>query len=341
MAIFTGNAASPRQLALSSAAPAPQLPLTLSRGFVQVRLYPAILICSNKFALSSRYAIAKYRLQRIIGWKRRYGKFSSLNEILELDDFGEKILQRFCSSIVQDAGQTGKIDVSTVKKSSQILTPKLMEDKRSAIKSCCAVQVGIDSVSWCRLEIQDDETPSLVTHWQFFPLNCKKSHLVDLSSMIEHVNQIIPESDAFVMENPVAKQGSPNVNTTQIAVSVQQSQVIAMMTLILSLRKEDHHTCVFFVKNYVPARLFGTLVGQERTSSLHVVSELVSSRNQSTSVPPKGSITALPGVLANYELADGAEKEYLGRCLMLSVSFLRLCLLKCPVSIAIANRRGK
>uniref|UniRef100_A0A1B0EXZ7 Uncharacterized protein n=1 Tax=Phlebotomus papatasi TaxID=29031 RepID=A0A1B0EXZ7_PHLPP len=278
----------------------------------------------------------------------KHGQFSSLNEILELDDFGVKVLEKFCQSIVQDSSEAGGgREAAAVQKTSQILTPKLTEEKRNKVRSLCSVQVGIDSVSWCRMELQDEEDPSIVTHWQYFSLNSKKSHLSDLTQMIMHVNQLIPDTDAFVLETPITRQASPAVNATQIAVNVRQSQIIAMMTLILSLRSQDFNPCVFFLKTYLAARLFGTLVGKERTSSLNTVSQILASGtsneapDKKSEIAPKGKIITDPDVLAKYQAADGVQKEYMGRCLMLGVCCLRLSLLKCPTSLSIVNRKSK
>lgn len=307
-----------------------------------------IKFCKELKVFSCRYSIAKFRLQRILGWKQQHGQFSSLNEILELDDFGVKILEKFCQSIVQDSSEAGgSRESSAVQKTSQILTPKLTVEKRNKVRSLCSVQVGIDSVSWCRVELQEKEDPSVVTHWQYFSLNSKKSHLNDLTQMIMHVNQLIPESDAFVLETPITRQASPAVNATQIAVNVRQSQIIAMMTLILSLRSQDFNSCVFFLKTYLAARLFGTLIGKERTSSLNIVSQILASGtsneavDKKSEIAPKGKIISHPDVLAKYQAADGVQKEYMGRCLMLGVCFLRLSLLKCPTSLSIVNRKSK
>ncbi|XP_055693085.1 uncharacterized protein LOC129795653 [Lutzomyia longipalpis] len=309
----------------------------------QVRNILKIINSSSQEELA-RYSIAKFRLQKITSWKQQHGQFESLNEILNLDDFGVKVLDKLCQSIVKDTGKSG-VEIPTAKKSSQILTPKLSEERRMQIKSLCSVQIGTDSVSWCRLELQDAPSPTLVTHWQYFPLNSKRSHLADLTQRILHVNQMIPSCDAFVLETPITRPTSQSASAVQISVNVQHSQLIAMISVILAQRMQDFDPCVFFIRKYLDARLFGTLVGQERISSLDVVTRILAIGNvlneTSNEGDSKAIVQAFPDILTKYNTSEGAEKEYMGRSLMLATCFLRLCILKCPKSLAIVNRRAK
>ncbi|GAB0089525.1 Transcription elongation factor, mitochondrial [Sergentomyia squamirostris] len=280
----------------------------------------------------SRFSIAKSRVEKIIGWRSENGKFRELDCLLELDDFGGKILQKFCQSILKE----DKKDQISKQKITRMVVPKLSEEARENIESCCSVQIGVDSVSWCRMTLQDEKSPTLVTHWHQRKFNTKNCHVLDLVEMILEVNEMIPDCDAFVLESPVNRPPSLSTSKTQITVNIEQSQILAMITLILSQRENSG---VFFLRSYLAARLFGTLVGSERVSSGSTVTHLLENTlPQSTSEDPRGRIICPEDVLTRYRSVDGSDREFMARSLMLSLGFLKLCLIQCPASLAAVNK---
>lgn len=50
----------------------------------------------------NRYNVSQSKAKKIQSWKSKMGPFKTLNEILEVDGFSEKMLHKICKNIVLD-----------------------------------------------------------------------------------------------------------------------------------------------------------------------------------------------------------------------------------------------
>jgi transcription elongation factor, mitochondrial len=319
-----------------------------------------IQTCFHKFGFfSSSFAISKSRIKKIEAWKSKHGGFKDLNEMLDLDSFGVKVLEKFCHSIVKDEKIAAPKSKSIKRVTAQSLSPAMTSS--AGVDSCVSLFVAVNTVAWARFQLAKGQ-PTAVTDWNYFKLDDKKLTLADLVQMVLLLDKKIPAADVYVFETPlVAQQTAPN-SPVQININVQKSQLIATLATILAKRGTESmdtsgglepQQTVFFLKHYLPSRLFRILVGSERVSNETVVSQLLRTHyNVKDSVEPKNNADLqreldVPGELRNYYAKLGNpdsgdfNREYMGQALLIGLTFIRLCVLGCSDSLAIIENRKK
>nr|XP_019563073.2 uncharacterized protein LOC109431311 [Aedes albopictus] len=290
-----------------------------------------------------KYNISKYRLKKIEGWRKKFGSFMSLDQVLELDGFGITVLRKFYDSIVQNPKDAEAVAQKAIKKDVKFTTPIFSVNVIPKIQSCVSLYVGLDYVTWAKFKVSKDE-PTVLTGWNSFQINDRKLHVSELIRNVTQINQLIPEADVYVVENPAVAQTVAMGSATQTNINVQKSQLIAMIMLMLSNRVPESAEIVpnvYFVKQYTSARLFGIFVGNERVSADGVVRSLMERQigpNEESVEHVQSKLVIPSGLKVVYEENDSAEREFLGQSMLLGLSFLRLCVFKCEDSLKIFRR---
>ncbi|XP_035792644.1 uncharacterized protein LOC118466895 [Anopheles albimanus] len=312
-----------------------------------------------------KYNISKYRLKKIEGWRKKFGGFLSLEQVLELDGFGVTVLRKFYDSIVH--GPKADAVVAPKVKEVKFTTPALTAQVAGRITSCVSLYVGLDYVTWARFKVTKDQ-PTALTGWNSYNISDRKLHLAELIRNVTHINQLIPEADVYVVESPPVAQATAMGSAVQTNINVQRSQLIGMLMLMLANRPtsfaQPHQQStgegasggqgaegtlpattdsnVFFLKQYLSARLFGIFVGNERVSAEEVVRSLMDRQvgpNEGESLQSVQSRLDIPvGLRIIYDENDRAEREFLGQSLLLGLTFLRLCVFKCEDSLKLFRR---
>ncbi|XP_055626669.1 uncharacterized protein LOC129768805 [Toxorhynchites rutilus septentrionalis] len=290
-----------------------------------------------------KYNISKYRLKKIDDWRKKFGSFMTLDDVLELDGFGINVLRKFCDSIVK-CPSVETTQTKPAKKDVKFTTPVIPVHVVPRIKSCVSLHIGLDFITWAKFEIERQK-PSVLAGWSSFAIPDRKLHVSELIRNVTQLNHLIPEADVYVVENPAVAQSMAMGNALQTNINVQKSQLIAMIMLMLSSRPTDDvelKECnVFFMKQYSSARLFGIFVGSERISAEGVVRSLIEHRvgpNESQLNEQQSELIIPSGLRVVYEGCDRAEKEFMGQSMLLGLSFLRLCIFKCEQSLQIFRR---
>lgn len=292
-----------------------------------------------------KYNITKYRLKRIEGWRKKFGRFMSLDQVLELDGFGITVLRKFYDSIVHTPAASEELTQKVAKKDIKFTTPVFPVNLVPKVQSCVSLYVGLDFVTWAKFKVVKDQ-PTVLTGWNSFQIVDRKLHVSELIRNVTQLNQLIPEADVYVVENPAVAQTVAMGSAVQTNINVQRSQLIAMIMLSLSSRSvEDPDIAgsnVFFFKQYASARLFGIFVGNERVSADSVVRSLMDRQvgpNEEAEIEQGQSKLSIPsGLKVVYEENDNAEREFLGQAVLLGLSFLRLCVFKCENSLKVFRR---
>ncbi|XP_058066694.1 uncharacterized protein LOC131216265 [Anopheles bellator] len=296
-----------------------------------------------------KYNISKYRLKKIEGWRKKFGTFMSLEQVLELDGFGVTVLRKFYDSIVH--GPKQDVVVAPKVKEIKFTTPLLTAPLAARLTSCVSLYIGLDYVTWARFKVRKDDSTALVG-WNSYSIADRKLHLSELIRSVTDICQLVPEADVYVVENPPVAQASAMGSAAQTNINVQRSQLIGMLMLMLSNRppafaqqtEESGDAIggnVFFLKQYLSARLFGIFVGSERVSAEDVVRSLMDRQlgpNEECLAEIQSRLDIPPGLRIVYEENDRAEREFLGQSLLLGLSFLRLCVFKCEDSLKLFRR---
>lgn len=290
-----------------------------------------------------KYNISKYRLKKIEGWRKKFGSFMSLDQVLELDGFGITVLRKFYDSIVDSPKNTEVAEQKALKKDVKFTTPIFPVNVIPKVQTCVSLYVGLDYVTWAKFKVARDE-PTILTGWNSFEICDRKLHVSELIRNVTQINQLVPEADVYVVENPAVAQTVAMGSATQTNINVQKSQLIAMIMLMLSNRVSEHAEIVpnvYFLKQYTSARLFGIFVGNERVSADTVVRSLMERQigpNEESVKHVQSKVVIPSGLKVLYEENDSAEREFLGQSMLLGLSFLRLCVFKCEDSLKIFRR---
>lgn len=221
----------------------------------------------------SKY-ISKSRANRIKALQEKDGRISNIGQLLYLDGFGQKVLDKFCDNLLSE--DTERSVKEPAKRVSQYSTPKLDESTRKDLKSCLGVNVSLSCVSWAKLYLDE---PMNLTDWAYNELP-EKLQLSELVAVTKAICNSMPEADAYVLETPpIVLPSLPGKNVDQINVNVFRSQLVAMISLGMMYKKQENleqeSQKLFFLKQFLPARLFRTLIGTERVSVEKTVLELL------------------------------------------------------------------
>uniref|UniRef100_A0A182QT18 Uncharacterized protein n=1 Tax=Anopheles farauti TaxID=69004 RepID=A0A182QT18_9DIPT len=300
-----------------------------------------------------KYNISKYRLKKIEGWRRKFGTFLSLEQVLELDGFGVTVLRKFYDSIVHGPKEDAVTAPKAIKKDVKFTTPLLSAQMIPKISSCVSLYIGLDYVTWAHFKLAKD-VPTVLAGWNSYNISDRKLHINELIRNVSQINQLIPEADVYVVENPPVAQASAMGSAAQTNINVQRSQLIGMLMLMLANRPSpftgggaDQPTDgsigsnVFFLKQYLSARLFGIFIGNERVSSEEVIRSFMERQlapNEESLESIQSHLAIPSGLKIIYEENDSTEREFLGQSLLLGLTFLRLCVFKCEDSLKLFRR---
>ena len=98
----------------------------------------------------------------------------------------------------------------------------------------------------------------------------------------------------------------------------------------------------YFVRNFLPSRFYKYLVGKERVATeqiLDAIFDYNSTLEHSTVIPKLESIDIPLELKRNFQDSLPVEKNYLGNSLLLGLTFMKLCIQKCPKCILSLKQR--
>ena len=329
-----------------------------------------------------KYQISKQRIKKIEARKQKLGEFSSIEDILELDGFGVKVLEKFCESILatndddkRESAPNEDDQLLLSSKKQQFVSPNLLEKFRKTITSCVSFNIDLNYVAWTKLSLNTDEigNPVRVEEWVCYQVgnDNKKLSLADLIQIALHLDSKVPSADVYVVEAAptpqIAKQPSSPV---QMSINVQKSQFLAMLSILMASREADDLITIqksqsyldetdqlkmeskmrfnsqqklFFLRNFLASRLYKTYVGNERVSTGNVIEKLLR-YNYPVHESKKPSFESLnvPEYLREYYKTSGKlDREFMGQSMLIGLTFIKVCILKCPHSMALLmNKRN-
>lgn len=339
-----------------------------------------ILTIVNKDDEFLNYDIAKTRAVKLMAWIKRNGPLRSLEDILLIEGFSLRIADKFYKSMLGHVDET-KGTHSARRRTSSFITPTIDAEHRAELRSCVSLRIGVCSVTWARLELPDSESinaPCNLTHWQHHDVTEKKLHLGDLVHRLLYIDHLVPNADCYIFENPQTAINSNPGSVNQQNISIQKSQVTAVLAYALCARrryaealKNGHESLadvnktteeiwpnVFYLRRFLTARLFSQLVGTERVSSEETilqlmrthynVSQLIFDDESETGQNEKAkdisfrhNVQFSPAHREMFSRAERYQREFLGQALLLNLAFMRLVVLQDADSIAVVTRNPK
>lgn len=316
------------------------------------------------------------RARKIALRKQKIGEFTRVEEILELDGFGVKVLERFCNSILSSSEEIKQDEYSEEEKISAMsqkkvayVTPALTENIRKGITSCVAFHVDLNYIGWSKLTLENSEDiitrPIVLDDWVSYEIGHedKKQSLSDLIEVLLKLNDLIPPSDVYVLESlPVQQAAKQPGNIVQMNVNVQRSQLFAMLSVLVATRnadvqkliepefKEEENVFdedstskqrhVYFLRNFLSSRLYKTYIGNERVSTGLTIEEIFK-EDPENSKPAFRHITIPYEMRSRYRQSSNVHRDFMGQSLLNGLTFLKICVLKCPGTAEMLNNRKR
>lgn len=324
-----------------------------------------ILNVVNKYPPSEMksFNISQSRINKLIQQRDRNGAYKNVEDLLELDGFGVKVLEKFCNSILErDLMNINNQEMNTLQdhqnlnKKHSFVTPILLENVRKSIKSIVALQVDLNYFAWTKISYNPQADGVNILKFHVEDWNChqignsdKKLNLSELIQILTHLNEQIPSADVYVME-AMQTFTAMRSGQSQIVINVKKAQFYAMVSALMAARKSlilecngkpDTIDTVYFLKNYLPSRLYKYLVGTERIASAEVIEKFFDYQfDYNHTINHKfESIYLSPDHRNYWKRSRDIEKEYLGTSFLTGLTFLKLSVDKCKHCIASLNLR--
>lgn len=295
-----------------------------------------------------RFNVSKERINNLQRFRRKHGQFSTLDDVLEVDGLGVKVLERLCDSILKqisgseletsvEMAQIQRKVTSPKNRRSQILTPTLQFDQKRNVESAVGIHIGVSALTWAHIDCSGK-----LLDWDLYSLEFgnRKLHITSLFRIVQDICERLPKGDLFIMEDSVVLMQSLQQNPASVSINLQTSQLTAMLVALLNNTplSEEESSCqyehrVFFLRSQLPARLFGILVGAERVSAQTVVLNILSgAQKNSTTEPSNRNLTSdvYTPISVNQNLTEAylkrtsVEKESLCWGLLLTIAFMDL-----------------
>ncbi|CAK1585937.1 unnamed protein product [Parnassius mnemosyne] len=284
----------------------------------------------------SRYDVAKTRLKKLTEWVNKYGKLSKISDLETIEGFTEKTVKKFYNSIIDGATKNLSHKIK-----GRILHPTLSEIVKQNCRLVLSVYVTVNSVCWTLI----DRDKYAVAEWKYrgieYP-DSKRFPITDILGIAWQITNNLPNADIYVMKSEATSlraSGSDPNNPKVIAFNIQKAQMIAIIVALINAKhnnishcstKEDEESVsklnqrVYFLRSSLPYRLYGTLVGNERVSTDQTVEMLL---DEAKEIHSDNSHVHVPEYLISmYRSQKELQKDMLGHCLLLAITFMDLCI---------------
>ncbi|CAH0730006.1 unnamed protein product, partial [Brenthis ino] len=319
---------------------------TLETNYTESQKEKILQVLNEDSSLLTRYDITKLRVKKISDFLGKNGEIKSISDIENMEGFTEKTAKKLFKSILD--GPKEKIENLNKKIKGQILHPSLSENLRQSCKTVLAVYITVNSVCWVLINREN----YVVDEWSYHGIDYpdgKKMQITDILNMAWTLTNNMPLADLYVMKaeaTSLRATGSDPNNPKVLGVNLQKAQLVAMMVALINAKNNDMEVNkinetesqtnqelkqkVYFLRPTLPFRLYGTLVGNERVSTDQTVINLL----QEAASRESNSHVFVPENLVNDYLSQKElQKDMLGQCLLLALTFMDICIYKNKESI--------
>ncbi|KAJ8977678.1 hypothetical protein NQ317_010417 [Molorchus minor] len=299
----------------------------------------------------SRFHISKNRIKNLQNWKYKKGPFRTLNDVLEVEGLGEKVLEKICHNIITENKVDNNGNTVVSKRLKQLITPPIDGSMQKI-----GIHLASMGISWAKLYRDQNK----VTDWDYedFSSLPKKMLPADTFKLALKVLHKLPTADIYILEGNHTISPQNISQSASVSLYTQHLELSSMLIALINTSVQHNSVLqevennkmqqymenkVFHLRAKVPARLFRTLVGTEKVAALTAVSQLVKSDEASDDfLLPCTPISIEDNLRHAFLAKSSANKELLGQALMLVVSFMDLCIYKNPTSIsALSSNKAK
>lgn len=269
-------------------------------------------------------------------------------------EYNESVPQSFVNSnenfiLYEDTGvhdilleKGDKPGWSVEKKIKCATDPKISSQKLNSIKSFTSIYQDSTAITWAQITANSDgkwKNGVTISNWKYFsipPSADGSDNICKLSKKIVHIINQMPETDIYVVENNVkANQFRKTITGKFISGVVQMNQINAILVTLLQSRNKcsDSEWNVFLMGHTAMARLYNLYVGQEAVSTQSIIKKIFHANPEQLDNHTKHddhdvSIEIDDTLKKVYFDAKNVDREFLGKSLLIGLTFIRCRLLK-------------
>ncbi|CAG9790192.1 unnamed protein product [Diatraea saccharalis] len=246
-----------------------------------------------------------------------------------VEGFSDKYAIKLFDSILNGPLEVENNGIKASKKiKGTILQPLLSETIRQNCDTVVAVYISVNSVCWTLINRKNYEVLEWKYHGIDYP-DSKKFHIVDILNIAWRVTRRLPLADIYVMKaeaTTLRAAGSDPNNPKILAVNLQKAQMISMIVALINARSNH-------------LGLYGTLVGNEKVSTDQTVEMILQNIGEKSNNNSQVYVSEL--LKSYFRNQKDLQKDMLGHCLLLAMTFMDLCLYKRKESIDKLARPGE
>lgn len=212
------------------------------------------------------------------------------------------------------------------------LQPKLTE--YSAIRSFTSIYQDATAVTCTRFSTNDDWLNDIhIDAWNYYKVQAiQGKNLWEILDQVVHLVDKIPSSDIYIMhDHNKAQHFRKPILPKKLSEIIQISQQCAIFAALLQNRNvttsiEKKQPNVHFMCYSTVGRLYDLMVGYETISTQPTIKKFL--RNPNETLPESVKLNVNNEITNRYFKSHPVDREYLGKSMLIGLTFIRLGLLK-------------
>lgn len=219
------------------------------------------------------------------------------------------------------------------------LEPRISRNKADSVKSLTSIYQDSTCITWAQLtmNVADSWRNGVrITNWKYHKISSDNESICQLSKRIVNIINEMPPSDIYVIESTKGGHFRKTLTGKFISETIQLSQVNAILVTLLQARNpsNQNESNVFIINQTIMARLYNLYVGREIVSTHSIIKTLFPQTRQNiVNSSNKENKERFPIEIDNdirkgYYDAKNVEQEFLGKSMLIGLTFFRLVLNK-------------
>ncbi|CAH1399197.1 unnamed protein product [Nezara viridula] len=194
-------------------------------------------------------------------------KLTTLEDLLNINGIGPKVLRKFCDTILDNENGTKKV-AKVKKRVLNLATPPIGENQKKDLIDITAIHVGTGHISWALINSLNKS----LLEWDFKEYMLDKGSLYDSLSVVEKVVPLIPHGHIYILEE---------MGSGRNHVDYSRNLITAMLSSFIqgSRGEGKEYPVVAFIKPAVKNNLYKAAVGSERVSLQNQVVSIIDERS--------------------------------------------------------------
>lgn len=213
--------------------------------------------------------------------------------------------------------------------------PRILQRQSQKIEAFVSIFMDLNGLTWVRFRVDRSlKIPTIhVCQTYFHKTAYDKMHLWDMLASLEEIVSQIPKCDVYIIENILQGSYRQKIGKKQVYDIVHLNQCVSMVVAMLTTRNAGQSYTtdpnVVFMGRDVMGRYFNLFVVNETTSTEIVVRQLLEKKIPAINGRMSNEdIRFEPNILRAFDKSSKVKREYLGKTLLIGLTYFRLNLLQ-------------